>query len=280
MTATTTHPSMLSAALAFAARGLFIAPQWPSRKFAFKGWHAQASRDADTLTSWWTTWPGANPACALGRSGLVVLDLDRHEGQADGVAALPEIEERLGVLPATATVRTGGGGLHKWFRCGVADAKSIVVAPGVELKAGVCGTPLPPSLHRSGRRYLWIDRAPVAVLPDAWAALVTPLPPPPPRPPRDVLASTGYARRAIEGEVSRVLNATNGGRNATLNIAAFSLGQLVGAGLVGEDEVVPVLLDAAAAVGLPLAEARGVVHRGVRAGAQRPRQVVVRGGGR
>jgi hypothetical protein len=80
-----------------------------------------------------------------------------------------------------------------------------------------------------------------------------------------------YGQRALEGEVDGVLHATVGTRNATLNRAAFRLGQLVGADLLDEDEVRTRLTEAAMQVGLGVREIHGTVESGVAAGRCRPR---------
>lgn len=70
-----------------------------------------ASTDEAPIGVWWSIWPDANVGIATGAlSGLVVIDVDE-----------PEIPEVLrGLLGTEAeripTVRTGGEGLHLYFR--------------------------------------------------------------------------------------------------------------------------------------------------------------------
>ena len=46
---------------------------------------ADASSDASVIESWWSKWPHANIAVATGsRTGIVVVDLDLHDPEADG----------------------------------------------------------------------------------------------------------------------------------------------------------------------------------------------------
>jgi hypothetical protein len=49
-------------------------------------------------------------------SGVVGLDLDRHPGEPDGVAAFTAACAANGGWPATFTVRTPRNGLHVYFR--------------------------------------------------------------------------------------------------------------------------------------------------------------------
>jgi len=73
-------------------------------------------------------------------------------------------------------------------------------------------------------------------------------------------------------ERAAVATAPTGRRNATLNRAAFNLGQLVAAGLVDVDQVRVVLLAAALEAGNPEAKARATIESGLRGGAAKPRR--------
>jgi hypothetical protein len=69
-----------------------------------------------------------------------------------------------------------------------------------------------------------------------------------------------------------VATAPPGRRNATLNRAAFNLGQLVAAGLLDVNQVQTGLLAAALEAGNPEAKARATIESGLRGGAAKPRQ--------
>jgi hypothetical protein len=105
----------------------------------------------------------------------------------------------------------------------------------------------PPSLHASGARYCWVDvAAPLAPCPE-W--LVWALQPPPPRrppPPLDLTdkGRTRYGQVALERAAERILAAPDGQHDWTVNAVAFSLGRLVGGGLLDEDVATAVLADA------------------------------------
>jgi hypothetical protein len=83
----------------------------------------------------------------------------------------------------------------------------------------------------------------------------------------------GYGRAALARERAAVAAAQPGRRNATLNRAAFNLGQLVAAGLLDADEVRAVLLAAALEAGHPERKARSTIDSGVRGGMAKPRGV-------
>src|SRR4051812_45285070 len=82
---------------------------------------------------------------------------------------------------------------------------------------------------------------------------------------------SAWARRALEGETASVTASVEGARNATLNRAAFSLGQIVAGGDLDADEVKAVLLRSAVSVGLCEREATATIASGLRAGVRSPR---------
>ena len=83
-------------------------------------------------------------------------------------------------------------------------------------------------------------------------------------------ASPAYMA-ALRAETSRVAAAVPGTRNDTLNRAAFSLGQLVTAGLLPPVPVITGLISAAMYAGLAEEEAVRTVRSGMAGGARKPR---------
>ena len=80
----------------------------------------------------------------------------------------------------------------------------------------------------------------------------------------------GGKRPALRG--ARLVAAARPGiRNDTLNRAAFSLGQLVAAGLLPPVPVITGLISAATRAGLSEKEAAGTVRSGMAGGARKPR---------
>src|SRR5262249_3678589 len=88
-------------------------------------------------------------------SGFFVLGPDGQEG----IEALAEPERQHGPLPPTARARSGGGGQHFYFAL-------PAEGPPIRTCANINGMPIdvrgrggyvvaPPSLHRSGNRYVW-----------------------------------------------------------------------------------------------------------------------------
>lgn len=82
-------------------------------------------------------------------SGIVVLDVDPRNGGDETFAA-------LGELPPTATVTTGGGGKHLYFRLTQPMASGAhKLGQGLDIKADGGYVVAPPSIHKSGQAYRW-----------------------------------------------------------------------------------------------------------------------------
>ena len=80
-----------------------------------------------------------------------------------------------------------------------------------------------------------------------------------------------YVTAALTRELDAVATAGQGQRNVTLNRAAFNVGTLIDAAGLDLRAVADALLDAATAAGLPEAEAKTAIRRGLAAGRSRPR---------
>jgi hypothetical protein len=172
--------------------------------------------------------------------------------------------------------RTGGGGWHLLYApSGLGNRVGLLAGVDWRGRGGLIVAP--PSGHASGRRYRWV-RPLTAALPEVPAALRRLLAPPatarttlPPATPASGRGG-GYGPAALAGERAAVATAPPGRRNATLNRAAFNLGQLVAAGLVDVDQIRVVLLAAALEAGNPEANARATIESGLRGGAAKPRR--------
>jgi hypothetical protein len=71
--------------VAVAARGLAVFSLPPGAKRAGPGWQRHCTSDPAVLAR---TWPaGSNIGVGCRASGIVGLDLDRHDGGPDGIAA-------------------------------------------------------------------------------------------------------------------------------------------------------------------------------------------------
>lgn len=143
-----------------------------------RGWTTTASANPEVISGWWTAQPQANVGLATGQgSGVVVLDIDPRHGGDDG---LRDLELTYSELPQTVEVITGGGGRGLVFRSPQAGARSTagVIGPGLDVRGDGGLAVMPPSLHASGRRYVWSvdghpDDVPVAEMPAWLVALLT-----------------------------------------------------------------------------------------------------------
>ena len=175
-------------------------------------------------------------------NGLLVVDCDTRGG-VDGARELEALFEAHGDRSPSATVETGGGGLHFYFRLpdGVETPKNSASAlgPGVDVKTGGGMVVSPPSVHASGGRYRWRtpDGGPPARdgLPVAPAWLLELLARPPAGEGLSETVSVPVAvpdpgaAKLVETHLVAVRGTKEGARNDALNRAAFCFGQLDGA---------------------------------------------------
>jgi hypothetical protein len=113
----------LDTALVLAKAGLSILPvrivkgkngRW-DKPTLLDDWPNAASSDAATVRAWWRQWSEAQPALALGKADLVVIDADRHGGP-DGVTAFEGMVAENGDLPEHPIATTASDGEHHYFR--------------------------------------------------------------------------------------------------------------------------------------------------------------------
>jgi hypothetical protein len=269
---------------------MVVFPLAPGRKTpAVEDWEHAATTDHLTIARTWRRAP-YNIGIATGRSGLLVVDLDRPKdhtdtapdpwrsrGAATGADVLCLVAADTGHhVPATYTVTTASSGQHLYFRqpAGVAlgntagrigwkiDTRGhggyIVGAGSIVGHGGYLATdttraqPLPD----------WISNA-LKTTPRAVAAPTA----------RAFKDSSSYALAALTGELDKVRASLPGYRNDTLNRAAFALGQLVGAHLLDEATARDELVSAAGRIGLPRGEAERTITSGLTAGARHPRNL-------
>lgn len=277
----------LAAALEYAGRG------WPcypvergGKRPLLREWPTAASTDPEQLIAWWTRWPDANLAIVTGgRSAVVGIDLDDDDVGGDAYGALLVVHGSPGSMahPDGAAIRTGreGGGWRLLFR--IPDGVTIrkgVLTPGVEFMGDGGSAIMPPSVHPSGRRYVWRDPIPADGLPElapAWVELLSPSPVdrariPAPAPEDFDGIGTRYGKAALQGECVRLAAAEVGTRNDALNTAAFAVGSLSAAGHLHLERAMAELVRVALGIGLLEAEIKVTVESGLRAGLAKPRR--------
>jgi len=277
---------LATAAINYARKGYRVFPLEPRGKTP-RTEHGvkDATTDIEQVTRWWRAMPDANIGIATG-SGLLVLDIDGPQGQA----SLDELEGLHGPLPRTPTQRTGKGRHFLFAVTGPVKNSASRIGPGIDTRGDGGYIVGGPSIHPNGEPYTWDADARPSQLPaapcPAWIldrlapkiserAAVSPAPAS-----SDPDTLSRYAAKALDGEFERVSASGNGTRNHALNAAAFSLGQLVGAGMLAEGLVVQTLQTAASNCGLTAddgpQQVLATINSGLGKGKQNPRVVEMR----
>ena len=255
----------------------------PHTEHGFK----DATTNSATIRAWWARWPDAMIGAPTGsKMNAWVLDIDNPE--------LFERECRID-LPATRRSNTGKG-YHLFFAWD--DATPIFNAqqsvkgwpfldlPGAEVRGEGGYVILPPSLHPSGRPYVWANDirpavAPVKLLDIVRKAATAEIK-------ADVTPMFQYAAvedhpyglAALRAECAAVMSAGNGTQENALNAAALKMGGLIGGGSLSFNTASGQLITA----GLCMRSSNpndpwtaqtiaAKVERGLRDGMKTPRQV-------
>jgi hypothetical protein len=220
-----------------------------------------ATTDPARLAAMLRKVPGGLLAIRTGRaSGLCVVDIDpRNGGQLDRTLMTP-----------TATVATGGGGWHLYYRHpGGPTVPALPGRAGVDIKGDGGYVAAPPSVHPgTGRRYRWVGGRGVAEMPPALRAALTP--PDPPAPAAPAVALHGPVRPRGAGGISSppallaallraVQNAPEGRRRATLYGAARGAARMVAAGALTEADARAALTAAGTAASQTPREIRAAI---------------------
>ena len=151
-------PLLLKAALSYARRSIPAFPCEPGgkRPLTYNGFW-EATTDMHRIKAWWERWPTANVGVPTGQSsGLLVLDVDARGGGPQSLAAL---ERETGPLPPTARSRTGGGGMHIFFRYPNGEEvrnSAGLLGPGLDVRGEGGYIVVPPSRTQSA--YEWVER--------------------------------------------------------------------------------------------------------------------------
>jgi hypothetical protein len=173
-------------------------------------------------------------------SGFVMLDVDVKSADQYGFDTLDELG--VSILPNTPMAHTASGGLHLYFEpperevgC-TAGAKGRGIGPGLDWR-GTGGYVIAPSAD-SG--YWWdphwnFDTVPLASVPasllpgelERSSAKTFPV--------RPSAGLSPYAERALDSACRRIIEATSGQQEITLNAECFAIGTLVGARVIPAD---------------------------------------------
>jgi len=192
-------------------------------------------------------------------------------------------------------VATPGGGFHIYLDCPddltltsagvlVGDPLTEGAFKQIELRWSGCLTMFPPSIHPEAQKpYEWLfgtptmplKSIPLAVVEKAFLAVasvrkVEPAPVkelPQVQPPK----YDAWTEKALTQELAILRATSEGGRNTQLNKSAYALGQIVGGGLLTEQDVEDELTRVALTIGLDEKETAETIKSGLNAGKLKPR---------
>jgi putative DNA primase/helicase len=262
---------ILEAALGYAVNWT-VFPTKPEKRGSYKSAARSGGRvwgatsDPDEIRRDFTRWPDAGIGIPTGAgNGIVLVEYDTLVGHGvDGAAALEDLQDRYGRLPDTLSAITASGSVHSYLRHPRGGIKikcsSSELGPGIDVKGDGGMVIAPPT---AGRR--WLNSNPIASMPN-WLVELTREPPPKRLSIRERATAAvnahrlarmcqsggagAYAAAALADEIDGLSRAPATTRNTALNKSAFSLGQLVYAGLLQQAEVERHLIDACNTNGL------------------------------
>ena len=147
-------PPLLDAALSYAELGWPVVKLNGKRPAASNGFK-DATTDPHRIRATFRGSRRANLGIATGEANLLVLDVDPRHGGDESLRALEQVN---GPLPQTVRARTGGGGEHIFFKNpGDVGSSAGRLAHGLDVRGNGGYVVAPPSVHKSGKRYSWIN---------------------------------------------------------------------------------------------------------------------------
>jgi hypothetical protein len=279
-------------ALRYAEAGISVFPcATGGKKRPLVKWRNDSTTDAVTIAGWWSACPGSLVGMDLHKCGLVVLDADRHNKDADGVAALSALlrshHTNLGQVPIT---HTPSNGFHLYFRQPDTPLgnRSGDLPGGIDVRGSGGLTIAPYCIRPDGKSYRSVIGHPdlitaftTGIIPVIPGWLVETIQARPANSPTRVgmlgapairivangLREAAYARAALAGcagDLARLPKAS--GRNNVLNGGAYRLGRMVARGWIDRDVVELRLREAALACGLTAEDGHRAVEATLRSG--------------
>lgn len=161
----------VAAALFYAGKGWKVFPCKAKDKIPACRWRDEGTTDPVKIRKWFSVSPQPNIGIICGKeSGIVVLDVDQTHGGDDSFTALIANHD---ILPDTPESLTGGGGRHLIFAHPGVEVRNSAskVSLGIDIRGDGGYIVAPPSIHPSGKPYLWEmsskpSQVPLAQMPD------------------------------------------------------------------------------------------------------------------
>ena len=223
------------AALAYAAHGWRVFPVRANKRPLTAHGLKDASLDSDAIVRWWSRWPFADPARALGPDD-VVIDVDGPLGYRDFERLDGRHPDRVETLQAETP-----NGRHLFYAAPGHRCRNGVRILGASLDLRTAGGYVVLPAPGNGRR--WLNGAPGAVstlspapawLPEVKRELVTPVLDTPALAIPAYQGDTPYGRAALRSACRRILAAECGEQEWTLNSQCLAIGGLIAGGELGE----------------------------------------------
>ena len=134
----------LECALYYESLGLSVIPVAQDKKPLIDWKKYQSERATkEQITKWFSDFPNANVGVVTGSiSGIVVVDVEAG-GKTEN-------------LPPSVISKTGGGGWHFFYKHpGINVKNSVRVCDKTDIRGDGGFVVMPPSIHKSGKRYEW-----------------------------------------------------------------------------------------------------------------------------
>ncbi|MCO6407342.1 bifunctional DNA primase/polymerase [Hoeflea alexandrii] len=171
-------------ALSLAAAGFSVFPchsggEKAKSPMPFIKWREASTTSERQILQWWQKWPDAAIGLDLAKSGLIVIDADRHDESADGVEAFGQLMSDHGFDPDSAPlVATPSQGNHHYFRQrpgeALGNSEGAIRGKGINVRGHGGYVIAPGTVMADGRVYeLWGDITDPPVIPDWLHGLIT-----------------------------------------------------------------------------------------------------------
>lgn len=160
-----TQNSMLDVALEYSARGWAVFPlKVANKQPAIAGGFKEATLDGRKIKKYWNANPRANIGIATGKpsGGLLVIDIDVHDGTNKAIEWCKRWEQKNELLPETRVAKTGSGGYHYYYEVDREIRISSNPDIGVDIRCDGGYIVAPPSIHPNGNSYQFINDLPIA----------------------------------------------------------------------------------------------------------------------
>lgn len=153
----------LEMALKYSKLNWCVIPVRADKKPLIRWKDYQTKRSTENeIREWFTVWEDANVGILTGSmSNIVVVDVDSKSG----FEYLSTVVDKKDL--DTLKSRTGGGGVHLFYRTKKNLSNAVGILPGVDFRAEGGYVVVPPSQHITGKHYQWLNNNKIINLPES-----------------------------------------------------------------------------------------------------------------